>query len=46
MPFYMAYGFVELQFASMVGNKKHFLILALIIPNKESCTSTNVDAYF
>jgi len=26
--------------------KKHFLILALIIPNKESFTSTNVDAYF
>jgi hypothetical protein len=45
MPFYMAGGFVKLQFASMIGNKEVFFMLALIILGKESCTCSNVDVY-
>jgi len=42
----MGGGFVKLQFASMVGNKKVFSNVALIIHDKESCISSNVDVYF
>jgi hypothetical protein len=41
----MAGGFVKLQFASMVGNKKVLSDVALIIPGNESCISSNVDVY-
>ncbi len=43
--FHVASGFVKLQFASMVGNKKVFSNVALIIPDKESCIGSNVDVY-
>jgi hypothetical protein len=41
----MVGGFVKLQFASMVGNKKVLSNVALIITDKESCIGSNVDVY-
>jgi hypothetical protein len=38
-------GFINLQFASMVGNKEVFFEVALIILDKEFYIGSHVDVY-